>query len=561
MDFVYKGLIRYMKIDWHLFWQQRRTQLVSGVLMCGSGLFLGAAAPGWVAEHPVEIVPVVEATPSAARAVRAATVPQAEKEETAPSQTDPVLLPDSLNLCEIYEEDGPGALNLAQKLYDLLADREAEWLSQIYALYGKVPAQLASEGQLPSGTLPESLQEFKGVKLTFTNGDGAVIWDSSNIKDIMAMTSVYHYYGRLQTWEEIQNYAMALWEASHSYSYTVSPVYYCQGCIENGLLQEEEATGSDAQETVLTATLSGALKEKEDGTLILEGKDGGPGIDQETLRELEEQVLSGQEEEDRELQGEDSEENISGEAKEEIGGPLICTGHMDLSVVIRMAGLTEQNGLYTLDEAGNSGISPEDGWPGWNEETRAYVASLEEKDWMAEYGLEVEGMILRNPLTSAELDYYMNLAGPGLSEERRQIIYCALTSVGKIPYYWGGKPSARGYEGNGFGTVVSPDVDGRFFKGLDCSGWISWVYWSATGNRLAGESTSRMISCGTGITKEELQPGDICIRLGDMAHVVLFLGWTQDGQMLCIQETSGNINNVEVGITTPDWSYYRRLVQ
>lgn len=46
-----------------------------------------------------------------------------------------------------------------------------------------------------------------------------------------------------------------------------------------------------------------------------------------------------------------------------------------------------------------------------------------------------------------------------------------------------------------------------------------------------------------------------------MAHVVLFLGWTQDGQMLCVQETSGNINNVEVGIVTPDWPYYRRLVQ
>lgn len=546
-----------MKFDWRLFWRRHCFQLASGVLMCGSGLFLGAAAPGWVEKHPVEIVSIAAPEPSVSRPVKAATASQAK--EATPSQAVPVFLPDSLNLCQLYDGEGPGALNLAQKLYDLLAAREAEWLSQIYALYGKTPAQLAGEGQLPAGTLPESLQEFKGVQLTFINGDGAVIWDSSTIKDIMAMTSVYHYYGQLRTWEEIQNYALALWEASHSYTYTVSPIYYCEGCT--GETAAKDATVSDAQETVLTATLSGALREKEDGTLILEGMDGGPGIDQETLKELEEEIFSEQERESQELADNNAGEDISETAREKQAVSSVCTGHMDLSVVIQLTGLTEQNSLYTLDEAGNTENLSEGQWPGWNEETRAYVASLEERDWMSEYGLEVEGRILRNPLTSAEVDNYMELAGPELSEERRQILYCALTSVGKIPYYWGGKPSARGYEGNGFGTVVSPDVDGRFFKGLDCSGWISWVYWTATGNRLAGESTSRLISCGTGITKEELQPGDICIRQGEMAHVVFFLGWTQDGQMLCIQETSGNINNVEVGIAAPDWPYYRRLVQ
>lgn len=69
-----------------------------------------------------------------------------------------------------------------QKLYDVLAVREAEWLSQIYALYGKTPGELAGEGQMPAGSIPESLKEFKGVQITFTNGDGTVIWDSSNVK-------------------------------------------------------------------------------------------------------------------------------------------------------------------------------------------------------------------------------------------------------------------------------------------------------------------------------------------------------------------------------------------
>lgn len=30
--------------------------------------------------------------------------------------------------------------------------------------------------------------------------------------------------------------------------------------------------------------------------------------------------------------------------------------------------------------------------------------------------------------------------------------------------------------------------------------------------------------------------------------------------MICLQETSGNINNVEVGICTPEWAHYRRLI-
>ena len=60
--------------------------------------------------------------------------------------------------------------------------------------------------------------------------------------------------------------------------------------------------------------------------------------------------------------------------------------------------------------------------------------------------------------------------------------------------------------------------------------------------------------------KDELLPGDICIRPGENAHVVMFLGWTAEGQMICLQETSGNINNVEVGICTPEWAHYRRLI-
>ncbi len=250
-----------MKINWHLFWQQHCHQLISGVLMWGSGLFLGGGGAR------VGYRPTGGNSSSCGHAFYC---PDGKGSYSGPGNASYAcpdgagLLPDALNLCQIYDGEGPGALNLAQKLYDVLAVREAEWLSQIYALYGKTPGELAGEGRMPAGRIPESLKEFKGVQITFTNGDGTVIWDSSNVKAIMAMTSVYHYYGQLQTWDEIQSYALGLWEASHSCTYTVSPIYYCEGCIETA---KEEATVSNAQENALTATRSGALKVKEDGTL------------------------------------------------------------------------------------------------------------------------------------------------------------------------------------------------------------------------------------------------------------------------------------------------------
>lgn len=55
------------------------------------------------------------------------------------------------------------------------------------------------------------------------------------------------------------------------------------------------------------------------------------------------------------------------------------------------------------------------------------------------------------------------------------------------------------------------------------------------------------------------QPGDILIRTGADSHVVMFLGWTSDGRIRCVHETSGSINNVTVGTRNAGWPYYRRL--
>ena len=39
--------------------------------------------------------------------------------------------------------------------------------------------------------------------------------------------------------------------------------------------------------------------------------------------------------------------------------------------------------------------------------------------------------------------------------------------VGQIPYYWGGKASAKEYAANGFNATITPDYKGRNKKGLE----------------------------------------------------------------------------------------------
>ena len=238
-----------------------------------------------------------------------------------------------------------------------------------------------------------------------------------------------------------------------------------------------------------------------------------------------------------------------------------CPGHVDLVVSLKINGLNEQKNLFTLDSIGNDPANiSEGGWPGWNEETMGYVRQLAEQDWFEAYGLSVSTISPGNPLSQAEINAYLGELPADLSETRRNLIEFALGSVGRVPYHWGGKASASGYAGNHFGTLVSPDTQGRIMKGLDCSGWISWVYWSATGNRLPYESTAGLAALGTPISRSQLQPGDIVLRTGTDAHVIMFLGWTPDGQMRCIHESSTAVNNVTVSEKNLNWPCCRKLI-
>lgn len=243
-------------------------------------------------------------------------------------------------------------------------------------------------------------------------------------------------------------------------------------------------------------------------------------------------------------------------------GETKCKGHVDLTIRATIIGLKEsRNNLYHVDVNSDSEEDYTDSWKGWTMLRKRYVQNLLDQDWFELYGLTAPAsMYIQNPLTAAEIQYYMNMMPEDTSDDRKALVRQALQSVGYIPYYWGGKPSGPGYEPNGFGTLVAPDESGRSLRGLDCSGWISWLYWTALGRHLPYESTEGLYALGRQVDRSELKPGDYIVRTGDDAHVCLFLAWAPDGTMYVIHERGSSSNNVIVSNYDLYWPYYRNLL-
>lgn len=349
----------------------------------------------------------------------------------------------------------------------------------------------------------------KSVSINFLDGDGKTGIAISNAQVIVAMTSVYGEACGISDWNELREYALNLWKQSHSSSES-SEVTYCDGCGDEDDSEIETSAEATSSEAIAESLASGSNAESSTA--------GGSGTS--------------------------TKENT-------------CPGHLKISVTGKIHGMDESSNLFTLDNKGQQ--AAQDGtWDGWTEESINKVRTLCDQDWAAKYGIQFQVYEAKTPLSNAQISSYMNMLPEDISDERKAIIEFALQSVGRVPYYWGGKPSTSGYAGNNFGATMPPDSENRTVKGLDCSGWVSWVYWSATGNRLPFEGTAGLCSLGRGVSLDELKPGDIAIDTGSDSHIVIYLGKSADGTRLCIHESS-YAGTVAVSSMSNDWEYYRNI--
>jgi len=507
--------------------------------------------------------------------------PGAACRDATPSNAD-MMDSQVLNLAYLYEDGADStdpADSYAGRLYDLLALKDASWISGLYDLYNYTPQQLAALLGLPETAVTSTsgiIPEFRNISVHFVNSEQQETGSTSNAREIISIINTLHYFGILKDMKTMEDCADKLWNASHKYSVRIGGIYYCDGsCLDetadgrkdadesgaeaagaqtagvetaDAVIAGSEAAGTETAGAETVGTAAAGTEAVESGAAV------GEPVGSMAARAAAESWAGAV------ARFSDASSIVSGASDT---GPAdssrTCPGHVDCTVLAVVKGTAEADSLFqaadTLEAVKSSG------WTGWNADTRNMAGALLAQDWSQEYGLYTVDYPVKGLLNSQEIELYMSLVPEDASRQRKDFVRYALTSVGKIPYYWGGKPSAPGYTGNGFGSLTVPDEDGRLLKGLDCSGWINWVYWSVTGKGLGAQSTGTLLGCGSPVARDELLPGDICIRFNPMAHVVIFLGWTAEGNMLCIQETTGNSNNVEVGTVTSNWESYRRILE
>ena len=141
-----------------------------------------------------------------------------------------------------------------------------------------------------------------------------------------------------------------------------------------------------------------------------------------------------------------------------------------------------------------------------------------------------------------------------LAPERRVVIKAACSLVGKVNYFWGGKSLVLGWDSR-WGTVQKVTADGSSSTGtyrpygLDCSGFVDWVFYNATeGNYIIGHgggAASQHTYC-TAISWADALPGDL-VFYPDDTHVGIVVGWEESGNILIVHCASGYNNVVITG--------------
>ena len=127
---------------------------------------------------------------------------------------------------------------------------------------------------------------------------------------------------------------------------------------------------------------------------------------------------------------------------------------------------------------------------------------------MTLYGTAGNGQAV--PLTDAELIAFVNRQN--CSAARKHILTTALSLVGKVPYFWGGKsPPGWNDEWNTpkLVTAAGSTTSGTIRPyGLDCSGFSAWVFNTAVGVDI-GAGCNGQYPNTHAVSVSELLPGDL----------------------------------------------------
>ena len=133
-----------------------------------------------------------------------------------------------------------------------------------------------------------------------------------------------------------------------------------------------------------------------------------------------------------------------------------------------------------------------------------------------------------------------------LSMERRMVVTYALALVDKVDYFWGGKSLVLGWDDR-WGELTEVTAEGSDTTGteqpygLDCSGFVDWAFYNASGGRYiigqGGGAAEQHVNC-VDIELDEVQPGDLLFYPED-EHVGIAAGRDWLGRLLVVHCAAG----------------------
>ena len=133
-----------------------------------------------------------------------------------------------------------------------------------------------------------------------------------------------------------------------------------------------------------------------------------------------------------------------------------------------------------------------------------------------------------------------------LSMERRMVVTYALALVEKVDYFWGGKSLVLGWDDR-WGELAEVTAAGSATTGteqpygLDCSGFVDWAFYNASGGAYVigqgGGAIEQHANC-VDIEWGEVQPGDLLLYPED-EHVGIAAGRDWLGHLLVVHCASG----------------------
>lgn len=149
------------------------------------------------------------------------------------------------------------------------------------------------------------------------------------------------------------------------------------------------------------------------------------------------------------------------------------------------------------------------------------------------------------PLTDEELIAFVN--SQSCTGVQKLLLETALSLVGKVPYFWGGKsPAGWNDEWNTPKLVTSAGSSSTGTirpYGLDCSGFTSWIYDTALGIDI-GAGTGGQYPKTTAVSAADLQIGDLGFLAGSGGggwnHVLMFAGYGASGERMWVHSSSGS---------------------